>query len=70
MFSAISATRFAILPAIISYGEGWDTAPLTAPFVDGFEAVFLEREAGVLVVLRWTGADATEAAGMVDGVPG
>lgn len=33
MFSAISATRFAMRPAMISYGEGmWCDTPLAAPF--------------------------------------
>jgi len=64
------ATRFAILLAIIPYGDGW--APLTAPLVEGCLAgVFFGREEGVLVVPR-TGADDTDAAGILNGngVPG
>lgn len=68
MFSAISATRFAILDAMIPYGEAWGwTAPFVAPFAVGFFAgvVFLGRDAGVFCVERLTGAEATEAAGIV-----
>lgn len=67
MFSAISATRLAIREAMISYGDGW-WAPLTAPLTacwgfaaDLAAAGFLGREAGVLLVVRLTGAEATEA---------
>jgi hypothetical protein len=35
MFSAISATRFAILDAIMVYGDMFGLAPLEAPFVAG-----------------------------------
>lgn len=66
MFSAISATRFAIREAMMVYGDicAW-FAPFTAPFVCGFLAAvaagFFVREAVVLLVVRLTGADATEA---------
>jgi hypothetical protein len=71
MFSAISATRFAILDAIIVYGDMFGCAPLAAPFVAGCAflvalcAGFLVREAAVRLVVRLTGAEATEAAGML-----
>jgi len=67
MFSAISATRFAIREAMIVYGDAWFCAPLTAPlvalcdFFAGALAGFFAREAGVLLVVRLTGAEATEA---------
>jgi hypothetical protein len=67
MFSAISATRFAILLAMIVYGEACCMAPFAAPlavlcvFFPAVEAAFLGREAAVLVDVRFTGADATEA---------
>lgn len=66
MFSAISATRFAILEAIIVYGEAcW--RPLAAPLavlcvcLPAVEAAFFGREAADLADVRFTGADATEA---------
>jgi hypothetical protein len=71
MFSAISATRFAILDAIIVYGDMLELAPLVAPFVAGaafFAALwagFFVLEAVVRLLVRFTGAEATEAAGML-----
>lgn len=66
MFSAISATRFAILDAMIVYGDAcW--RPFAAPlavfcvFLPAVEAAFLGREAADLADVRFTGADATEA---------
>jgi hypothetical protein len=67
MFSAISATRFAILDAMMVYGEACCWTPFAAPlvwlcvFLPAVEAAFLGREAAVLVDVRFTGADATEA---------
>ena len=72
MFSAISATRFAILDAIMPYGEACCTAPFApfdAPFtalLAGFLAAvlvdfFVVRETFVLWAVRWTGAEAMEA---------
>lgn len=75
MFSAISATRFAIRDAMIVYGDACCWALFAAPFAAPFallcvflpevEAAFLGREAAVLAELRFTGADATEA-GILD----
>lgn len=68
MFSAISATRFAILDAIIVYGDICGCAPLVAPFVTAcafFCAGFFVREAAVRLAVRLTGAEATEAAGIL-----
>lgn len=46
MFSAISATRFAILDAMISYGDGmWFGTPLGTPLAIPFMAGFLGRVA-------------------------
>ena len=68
MFSAISATRFAMRDAMIVYGDACCWAPLAAPLVAFcvfFAAVLAGfREAVVLLVVRLTGAEATEA-GMV-----
>jgi hypothetical protein len=67
MFSAISATLFAILEAMISYGEACCTAPFAEAPLAAFVAVDFElalgflRDAGVLVLGRFTGAEATEA---------
>jgi hypothetical protein len=68
MFSAISATRFAILDAIIVYGDMFGCAPLVAgcAFLVALCAGFLVREAAVRLVVRLTGAEATEAAGILD----
>ena len=62
MFSAISATRLAMREAMMPYGDGGEvlTAPLVA-FGAGLLTGFFVREAGVLLVVRLTGADATEA---------
>jgi hypothetical protein len=74
MFSAISATRFAILEAMMVYGDiCCCDAPFDAPFVWGFlfalaEGFFADLEAVVLLAERLTGADATEAAGILKGV--
>lgn len=65
MFSAISATRFAIREAMIVYGDACCWSPFVAPlavlcvFCPAVEAAFLGREAAAFV--RLTGADATEA---------
>ena len=68
MFSAISATRFAMRDAMSVYGDACCWAPLTAPlaaFCVFFVAAFAGfRDAVVLLVVRLTGAEATEA-GMV-----
>jgi hypothetical protein len=57
---------------MIPYGEGW--APFVAPFVASLvtafedlagEGFFAAREAGVFWLVRLTGAEATEAAGML-----
>lgn len=67
MFSAISATRFAILDAMIVYGEACCWRPFAAPlavlwvFFPAVEAAFFGREALLLADVRFTGADATEA---------
>lgn len=67
IFSAISATRFAILDAMMPYGDGVCTAPfVAAPLAVGFGFVleaFL-RDAGVFALVRLTGAEAMEAAGI------
>jgi hypothetical protein len=71
MFSAISATRFAILDAIMVYGDMFGCAPLVVPFVAGcvffvtLGVGFLVREAAARLVVRLTGAEATEAAGIL-----
>jgi hypothetical protein len=69
MFSAISATRFAILEAMMVYGDIWFPAPFDAPFDCEFLLElwlgFFDREAVVLFAERLTGADATEAAGIM-----
>lgn len=70
IFSAISATRFAIRDAMIVYGDiCGGCASFTAPFVWGFFAAlavgFFVREVVVLLVVRFTGAEATEAAGIL-----
>jgi hypothetical protein len=72
MFSAISATRLAILDAIIVYGDMLlGCAPFAAPLVEGalflvvFPAGFFDLEAAVRFVVRFTGAEATEAAGIL-----
>jgi len=67
MFSAISATRFAILEAMIVYGEACCWRPFAAPLavlcvcLPEVEAAFLGREAADLADVRFAGADATEA---------
>jgi len=73
MFSAISATRLAIRDAIIVYGDMlFGCAPFVAPLVEGalflvaFPAVFFDLEAAVRFDVRFTGAEATEAAGILD----
>lgn len=72
MFSAISATRLAIREAIIVYGDMLGLAPLGAPLVAGaaflvtVPVAFLVRDAGARLVVRFTGAEATEAAGIFD----
>jgi len=74
MFSAISATRFAILDAIIVYGDMFGCAPLEAPFAAGWAflvtlwAGFFVLEAVVRLLVRLTGAEATEAAGILEDV--
>lgn len=65
MFSAISATRFAIREAMIVYGDACCCAPFTAPLAP-FWVFFATvpagfREAVALLVVRLTGAEATEA---------
>jgi ABC-type uncharacterized transport system permease subunit len=71
MFSAISATRLAILDAMMVYGDMFGCAPFTAPFVAGCAFLvalcvgFLVREAAARLVVRLTGAEATEAAGIL-----
>lgn len=71
MFSAISATRLAIREAIIVYGDMLGLAPLGAPLVAGADflvvglVAFLVRDAAVRLVVRFTGAEATEAAGIL-----
>lgn len=71
MFSAISATRFAILDAMMVYGDMLGCAPLVTPlvadcaFLVAFCAGFLVRDAVVRLAVRLTGAEATEAAGIL-----
>ena len=67
MFSAISATRFAILDAMISYGDGmWFGTPLGTPLVMPFMAGFLGRVAAVPLVEGALVDGALVAAGMVE----
>jgi hypothetical protein len=65
MFSAISATRLAMREAMMPYGDGWPLAPAPLAVFCGRTAGFLAREAVGLLVVRLTGAEATEA-GILD----
>lgn len=67
MFSAISATRFAMRDAMIVYGEACCWTPFATPlvaccvFFAAAPAGFVAREAVALLGVRLTGAEATEA---------
>jgi hypothetical protein len=73
MFSAISPIRFAILDAIMVYSDMLGWAPLVAPFAPfvagaflvAAPAAFFGREAVARPAVRLTGAEATEAAGIL-----
>jgi len=73
MFSAISATRFAILDAMISYGDGmWFGTPLGTPLAMPFMAGFFGRVAAAplvedaLVDGAFATADMVERLGVVE----